>query len=141
MNPIRLATRHLSASQCSRASSRVRKRSLAVAAASRGAAGRRRPVPTPVSVPVRVPVRVIDRSARAIEIENRSADRLLLARFALAGAGMLALSLPCTLEPGDRLRVIVRGIHDPDIADAGGAMLMLRWFQPDGEELLWPIAF
>ncbi|MBC9955159.1 hypothetical protein ICM05_11025 [Leucobacter sp. cx-42] len=127
MNPIRLATRHLSAHQCTRAASRV--------PAHQRVRGRGRE-----AVARRVPVRIVCRSAHTIEIENRSDERLRLVRFALAGGGMLGLSLPRSLEPGDRLRVTVRGVGDPDIASAGDAMLVLRWFQADGEELLWPIA-
>ncbi|MBC9944720.1 hypothetical protein ICL81_09390 [Leucobacter sp. cx-328] len=133
MNPIRLATRHLTAHQCSRAASRVPAHQRVRARArlrERSRVGIARPVP----------VRIVCRSAHAIEIENRSDERLRLVRFALAGGGMLGLSLPCSLEPGERLRVTVRGVGDPDIASAGDAMLVLRWFQADGEELLWPIA-
>lgn len=89
--------------------------------------------------PVRVPWRVVRRGLGAIEIEHRGAETAHSVRFALAGAGMLGLSLPRVVEPGERVRVAVRGVQADAAAAAHDAMLVLRWFQPDGTELLWPI--
>ncbi|MBP1326412.1 hypothetical protein JOF28_001644 [Leucobacter exalbidus] len=50
------------------------------------------------------------------------------------------MSLPATVLPGERARVIVRGGAAGDCAAAPNAMLMLRWFEPDGREFLWPVA-
>ncbi|PRI11157.1 hypothetical protein B4915_09895 [Leucobacter massiliensis] len=72
----------------------------------------------------------------AIEVEHRGATALFSVRFALAGGGLLGLSLPRTVLPGERIRVVLRGSP----VDAPDAMLVMRWFQPDGTELLWPIA-
>lgn len=53
---------------------------------------------------------------------------------------MLGLSLPRTVYPGERVRVVLRGPSAEGAAGSGDAMLVMRWFQPDGTELLWPIA-
>lgn len=60
-------------------------------------------------------------------------------RFALSGAGILGLSLPCIVHPGERIRVAVRGAQAESAVAAHDAILVLRWFQSDGTELLWPI--
>lgn len=90
--------------------------------------------------PVPVPWRVLRRELGVIEIEHRGTEIAFSVRFALSGAGMLGLSLPKTVEPGERVRVVVRGSQADGAAAAQDAMLVLRWFQPDGTELLWPIA-
>ena len=90
--------------------------------------------------PVVVPWRVVRRGLGAIEIEHRGSETAHSVRFALAGAGILGLSLPRVVEPGERVRVALRGVQADAAAAAPDAMLVLRWFQPDGTELLWPIA-
>lgn len=93
------------------------------------------------AAPVAVPWRVVQRSASgAIEVEQIGGTPLHSVRFSLAGDGMLGLSLPRTVLPGERVRVVVRGVRGAAAAAAPDAMLVLRWFQPDGTELLWPIA-
>ncbi|QAB18912.1 hypothetical protein Leucomu_14210 [Leucobacter muris] len=90
---------------------------------------------------VQVPWRVVARSASGvIEVEQCGDGPLHSVRFALAGGGMLGLSLPRTVYPDERLRVVVRGAGGSPAAQSPDAMLVLRWFQPDGRELLWPIA-
>lgn len=90
---------------------------------------------------IRVPWRVVHRSASGvIEVEQCGAGPLHSVRFALAGEGLLGLSLPRTVYPGERVRVVVRGSSAERAAASGDAMLMMRWFQSDGTELLWPIA-
>ncbi|WP_152485644.1 hypothetical protein [Leucobacter chironomi] len=90
---------------------------------------------------VEVPWRVIARSVSGvIEVEQCGHGPLHSVRFALAGDGMLGLSLPRTVYPEERLRVVVRGATGSAAAASADAMLVLRWFQPDGRELLWPIA-
>lgn len=99
----------------------------------------RSPVRSLDPVPVAVPWRVVRRSLGIIEIEHRGHEPAHQVRFALAGAGMLGLSLPSTLRPGERIRVAVRGALADESVRAHDAMLVMRWFQPDGTELLWPI--
>ncbi|WP_125099375.1 hypothetical protein [Leucobacter chromiireducens] len=93
----------------------------------------------PAAVPV--PWLVTARSASGvIEVAHIGETPLLSVRFALAGRGMLGLSLPRTVHPGERLRVALRGAHAEAVSGAPDGMLVLRWFQADGTELLWPIA-
>jgi len=97
-------------------------------------------VPAPVA-PVAVPWQVVQRSPQGvIEVEQCGGHPLRAVRFSLAGAGMLGLSLPRTVWPGERLRVVLRGTAADSALGAPDAMLVLRWFEPDGTELLWPIA-
>lgn len=90
--------------------------------------------------PVVVPWRIIRRTLGVIEIEYRGTEPAYSVRFALSGAGLLGLSLPAFVEPGARLRVAVRGAHVDDATAGSDAILVLRWYQTDGTELLWPIA-
>lgn len=82
-------------------------------------------VPRPVEVPWRV-VRRTDRGV--VEIEQCGEGPLRSARFALAGAGLLGLSLPRTVYPGERLSVVLRGVYVDEALTAPDAMLVLRWF-------------
>ncbi len=92
-------------------------------------------------VAVAVPWRVVNRSiSGVIEVEHCGAAPLHSVRFALAGSGMLGLSLPRTVHPGERVRVALRGTQSEAAMQAPDAMLVMRWFQADGTELLWPIA-
>jgi len=93
--------------------------------------------PTPQAIPV--PWRVTRRNLGVIELEHRGRETAHSVRFTLAGAGMLGLSLPRNVEPCERLRVVVRGAHADEASAAPDALLVLRWFQGDGTELLWPI--
>lgn len=88
---------------------------------------------------VPVPWRVVRRSLGVIELEHRGRETAHSVRFTLAGAGMLGLSLPRIVEPGERVRVVVRGAQVDEAAGAADSLLVLRWFQSDGTELLWPI--
>ena len=102
--------------------------------AARGSAGA-----VSVPGPVPVPWRVTRRQLGIIELEYRGSAPARSVRFALAGSGMLGLSLPATVQPGEHVRVSVRGTQASAAAASHDAMLVLRWFQPDGTELLWPI--
>lgn len=93
---------------------------------------------SPEAVPV--PWRVTKRRLGIIEIEHRGAEEAHSVRFTLFGGGLLGLSLPRTIAPGERVRVAVRGCAAERAQDASDAMLVMRWFRPDGTELLWPIA-
>lgn len=96
----------------------------------------RRPAPSATAVPWRV----LRPGDGVIEVEHRGRGPLYSVRFSLAGGGLLGLSLPRTVLPGERVRARVRGPEADGAALAPDAMLVLRWFQPEGEELLWPIA-
>lgn len=88
-----------------------------------------------------VPWRVVRRSdAGVIEVEHRGDAPLRAVRFSLAGGGVLGLSLPRTVYPGERLSVSMRGDSAAGALVAPDAMLVMRWFEADGTELLWPIA-
>ena len=95
------------------------------------------PGPAAFAVPWRV---TRGEASGVIELQNVSGEPLASVRFALAGSGLLGLSLPCRIEPGERLRVVVRGSLAEGAAASADAMLVVRWFRVDGEELLWPIA-
>ncbi len=128
MNPFRLSTRLQPAPR-------------ARAAAVRPPPGGHPPGGSQGPPPVPVPWVVTQRSAGGVvEVAHRGGAPLASVRFALAGRGMLGLSLPRTVHPGERLRVTLRGVNAETAALSGDAMLVLRWFQPDGTELLWPIA-
>ncbi|WP_053353788.1 hypothetical protein [Leucobacter musarum] len=129
MNPFRLSTRL-------QPPARTRARPVVAEAASAEAHAAVAPGQAVV-----VPWRISQRSASGvIEIENAGGGPLHSVRFTLAGDGMLGLSLPRTVLPGERLRVVLRGVRSEAAVAAPDAMLVLRWFQPDGRELLWPIA-
>lgn len=88
-----------------------------------------------------VPWRVARHEASGvIELENAGNEALLSVRFALAGSGLLGLSLPCGVAPGERLRVVLRGSLAEGAARSNDAMLVVRWFRADGTELLWPVS-
>ncbi|WP_427869913.1 hypothetical protein [Leucobacter luti] len=102
-------------------------------------------VSAPAATALEVPWRLSRRSTSGVvEVENLSDRPLYSARFALAGGGLLGLSLPRTVLPGERIRVVVRGPAPESACElalsAPDAMLVLRWFESDGRELLWPIA-
>lgn len=133
MNPFRLSTRL-------QPPARTRARPVVAEAAAAEAAAAAHAAVAPGQAVV-VPWRISQRSASGvIEIENAAGGPLHSVRFTLAGDGMLGLSLPRTVLPGERLRVVLRGVRSEAAVAAPDAMLVLRWFQPDGRELLWPIA-
>jgi len=75
-----------------------------------------------------------------IEFAHLGAAPLRAVRVALAGGGLLGLSLPRTVYPMERLRVVLRGLGSSEAMEAPDAMLVLRWFEADGTELLWPVS-
>jgi hypothetical protein len=48
----------------------------------------------------------------------------------------MAANAPRTLAPGETLEVEIAGRHL-----ARDAILVLRWFRPDGVEYLWRVSF
>ncbi|MFF8817524.1 hypothetical protein ACF07D_05935 [Leucobacter sp. NPDC015123] len=135
MSPFRLSTRTMPARVLASASGA---RASPELGSGSGPGGSDQSGSTPHAVPV--PWNVVRRRLGVIEIEHCGAEVAHSVRFALSGAGMLGLSLPTTVHPGSRIRVAVRGARADEAIAAHDAMLVLRWFQPDGTELLWPIA-
>lgn len=87
-----------------------------------------------------VPWRVRRPEEGVVEVEHCGQGPLYSVRFSLAGGGVLGLSLPCAVLPGERVAARVRNPGSEAALAAPDAMLVLRWFQPDGRELLWPVA-
>lgn len=54
----------------------------------------------------------------------------------LHGAGVMSVSVPARLAPGESLAATVVG---RDLAR--NTILVVRWFRPDGTEYLWRISF
>lgn len=82
-----------------------------------------------------VPWHVVRRTDKIVEVEHRGVTPLHSVRFALAGSGVIGLSLPRTVHSGERLMVRIG-----EVRNHPRSMLVLRWFEPEGTELLWPIA-
>jgi len=135
MNPFRLVSRVVGGAPLAAVPDAAVPRAAPVAAPSRAAIA-------PVADRAHeVPWRVARRSELGvIEIEHQGGHPLRAVRVSLAGRGMLGLSLPRTVHPGERVRVVLRGDAAEGALAAPDAMLVLRWFEPDGTELLWPIA-
>lgn len=138
MNPFRLKSRVRPPPLRSRQRSRDRAGPPGNAAADANAAVTARAAP--VAPAVAVPWRVRARSVQGvIELEHCGTRPAHSVRFALAGAGILGLSLPRLVLPGERVRAVVRAGPAGECADAADALLVVRWFEPDGSEFLWPI--
>lgn len=90
-----------------------------------------------------VPWRVLHRNDDgSVTIQNETDAVLRSVRFSAQGRGVLALSLPRRVLPGERITVRVLGVlFDDGSPRAPDAMLVVRWQHPDGTELLWPIAW
>jgi hypothetical protein len=81
-----------------------------------------------------VPWVVSDRQDGAwIELTNCSEERLSFVRFAAAGEGELALSLPRHVDPRCSVRVGVDRI--PQFSRV--AMVTVTWRRPNGKHYLW----
>lgn len=69
-------------------------------------------------------------------LRNLGLERLTAVTFALHGAGVMPVSAPSTLEPGDVLEIAIGG------ADLARSTIgLVRWFRPDGDEYLWRVSF
>ncbi|MHA3685409.1 hypothetical protein ACXR2W_14275 [Leucobacter sp. HY1908] len=132
MNPFRLASR----TRPPPGAARRWRANISAAVRARAA-----PLSTEQGAAIAVPWRVVSRSPDGdIEVAHSGRAPAHSVRFALAGGGMLGLSLPGTVLPGERVTVLVRHGEAGVCAAAPDAMLVLRWFEPDGREYLWPIA-
>ena len=56
--------------------------------------------------------------------------------FVLHGPGLLAVSAPATLSPGDGVEVTIAA---RDLARS--TILVVRWFRHDGLEYVWRVSF
>jgi hypothetical protein len=69
-------------------------------------------------------------------LTNRSQERLTGLSFSLLGSGMMKATAPLLMEPGQQIRLRIIG---PDLSRS--AILVIRWFRPDGDEYLWRVSF
>ena len=139
MNPFRLSSRVRPPPRTARVG--PANISAAVRARADPSAGAEPREPADRPCAIALPWRVSARSASGVlEVEHCGDRPAHSVRFALAGAGVLGLSLPGTVLPGERVRVVVRGGVAGVSAAAPDALLVLRWFEPGGQEFLWPIA-
>lgn len=86
--------------------------------------------------PTLVPWRVLrSDNGELLTVINISAERLTFVRFAAAGFREHAVSLPWHV--GSQEGVELSLSHLPESTPS--ALLILRWFRPGGQELLWPV--
>ncbi|WP_166986221.1 hypothetical protein [Canibacter zhoujuaniae] len=76
-----------------------------------------------------------DAVGRLRAVTNVSNRRLRGVRLMCAGEGLFSQSLPVSLDPGETLRVLYQ--QTEEMRDDG--VLVLRWFEPDGGEMLWSV--
>jgi hypothetical protein len=81
---------------------------------------------------------VIDRrqAPHAIVLTNHSSERLGGLSFSLLGTGVMRTNAPLLLDPGQQVRLVVKGHELPR-----RSIVIVRWFRPDGSEYLWRITF
>ncbi|MGA1838029.1 hypothetical protein VD659_13975 [Herbiconiux sp. 11R-BC] len=56
--------------------------------------------------------------------------------FTLLGSGLMRATAPLLLVPGQEIRLHIRGSSLPR-----SAVLIIRWFRPNGDEYLWRVSF
>lgn len=92
------------------------------------------------SVPAMEPYRLpfaFDRSlAPRYRLRNRGGETVRGVTVMLMGPGVMPVSLPRSLAPGDVLELDIRG---EDLAR--DTALVVRWLRQNGEEYLWRVAF
>ncbi|MGO1571028.1 MAG: hypothetical protein ACTHW9_07160 [Canibacter sp.] len=95
--------------------------------------------PAPVAEAVPVPWQVErDRHFRVRALTNIGAEPLRRVRLVLCGGTQLALTLPASVKPGERLQIwgdaesFAGAVTEPD------AMWVVRWVDQLERELLWP---
>jgi hypothetical protein len=77
-----------------------------------------------------------DRGDGIYRLRNLGRERLTGVMFSLHGSGVMPVSAPSTLEPGDVLEIVISG---SDLAR--NTIGVVRWFRPDGQEYLWRVSF
>ena len=80
-----------------------------------------------------VPFRLI-RQPPVYSLYNAGRERLSGVTFTLHGTALMAANDPSILEPGEQLDVTI--VSRTTVADA---ILVVRWFRPDGVEYLWRV--
>lgn len=79
---------------------------------------------------------VLERNPPVYRLLNVSLEAVHGVTFTLHGAGMMAANSPALIEPGGALEVRITG---QNLARA--AILVVRWFRPNGVEYLWRVSF
>lgn len=87
-------------------------------------------------VAYRVPFDLERGPGRLYRFTNVSDEVVRGLSLTLHGSGVMAANAPRTLAPGETLEVEIAGRHL-----ARDAILVLRWFRPDGIEYLWRVSF
>ena len=85
----------------------------------------------------RVPLRLDRRDApRHYRLRNVGDEPLRGLSFSLLGSGVMRASPPLLLAPGAEVTLRIRGSTLPV-----SAILIIRWFRPNGDEYLWRVSF
>ncbi|TAJ49804.1 MAG: hypothetical protein EPO52_02335 [Herbiconiux sp.] len=89
------------------------------------------------SVAYPVPLRLDRRGApNTYRLTNISQEPLRGLSFSLLGAGLMRATAPLLLAPGQEVSLRIRGESLPV-----SAVLIIRWFRPNGDEFLWRVSF
>lgn len=89
------------------------------------------------SVAYPVPLRLDRRDApKTYRLTNVSLEPLRGLSFNLLGAGLMRATAPLLLAPGQEVSLRIRGESLPR-----SAVLIIRWFRPNGDEYLWRVSF
>jgi hypothetical protein len=83
----------------------------------------------------RVPFR-LERLPPTYTLLNIGAEQLHGVTFTLHGNGLMSANAPAVLRPSEALQVVVSGHDLPR-----NAILVVRWFRPNGVEYLWRVSF
>jgi hypothetical protein len=70
----------------------------------------------------------------AYRLTNASLETVHGVTFTLHGTGVMAASEPRVVRPHHGIEVTIR-------ARSSAAILVIRWFRPNGVEYLWRVAF
>lgn len=84
----------------------------------------------------RVPFALERGPATLYRLTNTSRETVSGVCLTLHGSGVMSANAPVSLSPGDALEVDIAGRNL-----SRDAILVVRWFRPDGVEYLWRIAF
>ena len=84
----------------------------------------------------RVPLRLRRGPAHVYGFTNIGAEPLHGVTLTLHGSGIMGANPPTRLDPGETLEVDIVGRNL-----ARDAILVVRWFRPDGVEYLWRVSF